>query len=667
MPAWRQLAIILLLLSSFGCSVIKPAAPQLTPSRMRQSVLARVQQDVQAELERQMSLHQATVLQAISSTAASFPASFKLRLPMLTLTDPWAGLTAIEQHGLLVADLAEDRQESLPALIDVMEAGVDRTAAAFNPIPFPTGRTREEAVTFLADVLAQAGELREKALRHLSEEKRTLLFTHARSMVEHFLPHSASFNEQTAPQIKADWRFTKTVTEQVDYSSLIASAEMLTRLANDRWLRQLSGIFHNQPPVATTPRGMTGDILMAQETSYGLIIIGGEGPNTYDLDQRVALLIDLGGDDSYRGTIAASGEAGQGNSVVIDLSGNDTYDSSPLGLATGRLGIGLLVDLTGNDVYQLGVGSGGTGFAGLGILYDGAGNDVYMGGRFTQGTAIAGLGLLLDQTGNDRYVSYGYAIGFGGPLGAGAVIDVKGNDIYQCGEKYPSDYNQQDAPNAKPGDPEFQYDCFGLGAGSGKRVLTKKPEYQAYNLAGGMGLLLDLEGNDHYRSANFSQGCGYFFGVGLKLDLDGDDDHAAARYGHAAGAHFGVGLFVDRHGDDRYSSTGPLYNGGTAWDFSVMAAIDGDSGTDQYDFQRSSGLGRAEHQSWSLFIEEGGNDRYVVSQGLGSASNDSLSGFFDLAGRDEYPPAVSPQPLPGSTRGNGMIFLESAGSLFVDR
>lgn len=667
----QPFSLLLFLFTITGCSMIQellpPSPHQLTPSRMRQSVLSRVRPDVQTELDRHMPVHQATVLRAIARNAANFRASFKRRLAIQSLTDPWTGLTTIEQQGLLIADLAEDGKESLPALIDVMEAGVDRTATFFNPIPFPSEKGRDAAVAFLTDVLAQAGELREKALHNLSEEERTLLFTHSRSMIEHFTPHVAAFNDQTAPQVKADWHFVRTVAEQVDYAALIASAESLTRLANDRWLHQLWVLFHNASLLTTAPRGMTGDILLMQETSYGLIVIGGTGPNTYDLDQRMAMVIDLGGDDTYRGTIAASSQVGQGNSVVIDLSGNDTYDAAPLGLATGRLGVGLLIDLSGNDVYQLGPGSGGTGFAGLGILYDGAGNDVYMGGRFTQGTAIAGLGLLVDQAGNDRYVSYGYAVGFGGPLGVGAVIDVKGDDTYQCGEKYSSNYNALDAPSAQPGDPLFQYDCFGLGTGAGKRVLTKKSDQQAYNLAGGWGLLIDIDGNDRYRSANFSQGCGYFFGIGLKLDLDGDDEHAGARYGHAAGAHFGVGLFADGHGADRYSSTGPLYNGGTAWDFSVAAAVDGGTGTDLSDFQRSSGLGRAELTSWSLFIEEGGNDRYLVPKGLGSASDDSLSGFFDLAGKDEYPPTASLNGPPGTTRGNGIILLESAGSLFVDR
>ena len=306
------------------------------------------------------------------------------------------------------------------------------------------------------------------------------------------------------------------------------------------------------------------------------------------------------GDDLYRGKIAASGDADHGNAVVIDLGGNDTYTGAPLGLATGRLGVGLLIDQSGDDVYQLDTGSGGAGFGGLGILFDAKGNDVYMGSRMTQGAAIGGLGLLFDAAGNDRYTSHGFSVGFGGPQGVGAVIDLQGDDHYQCGNKYPSAYNAEDAPTGKPGDPLFQYDCFGLGTGSGKRILTKRPEWQAYNLAGGWGLLLDIEGNDHYQSANFSQGHGYFFGTGLFLDLDGNDEYLAARYGHGSSAHYGVGLFNDRHGADRYGSTGPFYNGGVAWDHSVSLMIDAGH-------QKATGMPLRSRPAWEgPIIPDGG-------------------------------------------------------------
>ena len=448
---------------------------------------------------------------------------------------------------------------------------------------------------------------------------------------------------------------------------MVTGAQRLARLGNRKFLQQLEIALHNRKPVAQSFPGITGDLLLVQQTSYGLLVIGGYGPNTYDLDKGAALIIDLGGNDSYRGLVGASPSSDLGNSMVIDLSGNDTYQPAALGLATGRAGIGLVIDQGGDDTYRLAPGTGGVGLAGLGILYDGDGQDIYEGSRFTQGAAFGGFGLLVDHAGDDRYTSYGYALGFGGPLGVGALIDVAGNDAYDCGGRYPSAYNDNDTPQARPQDPSFQYDCFGLGTGAGLRVFSKQPAQRAQSLAGGWGLLIDMAGRDRYRSANFSQGHGYFFGLGVKLDLAGDDEHQAARYGHGSAAHFGVGLTIDYQGKDRYGSKGPFYNGGTAWDGSVALAVDGGPDSDFYDLPATTGLGMADLGGWGLFVEEGGADQYAVNRGLGVGTDTSVGAFLDLEGRDDYssvPPAragVRPERL------NRRTYLENAGSLFIDR
>jgi hypothetical protein len=454
--------------------------------------------------------------------------------------------------------------------------------------------------------------------------------------------------------------------EQIDYANLIAAAQVLARLANEPWTRQLTTAF-GQAPQAKAPGGITGTVLYAEDTPYGMIVIGGTGPNTYELDHRFGLVIDLGGDDVYRGTIAASTDADHGNGVVVDLSGNDTYHGSPMGLATGRLGIGLLIDQSGNDVYQLDMGSGGAGFGGLGILFDASGNDVYMGSRLTQGAAIGGLGLLFDASGNDQYTSHGFSLGFGGPQGVGAVIDLQGDDQYHCGNKYPSAYNAEDAPNAKPGDALFQYDCFGLGTGSGKRILTKRVEWQAYNIAGGWGLLLDVEGNDRYQSANFSQGHGYFFGAGLLLDLAGNDEYLAARYGHGSSAHYGVAFFNDRDGTDRYGSTGPFYNGGVAWDHGVSVMIDTGFDNDRYAFADSTGLGKADYSGWALFIDEGGDDLYQLKEGFGHSTEHGVGAYFDLNGRDTFDVRQLAGTQADHRPSNSKATIYPDGGLFVDR
>jgi hypothetical protein len=673
MISWcRFLLLILSVLLLPGCIIVQgflgwlgPPDTGTTNPPMRESVLEQVIPAVRKDLALLREVQ--TALIETHAAVETVPARYKRRVAVAALKQPWEGLANLEQQGLLLGELAEGKSINLPVLLDVLEAGMDRTSAFHKPVPIPAKPVVQDLVTFMLESLEEASLHREKAVENLSEEERRFLFSHSISLMERFSPQVSNVSDQASIRVKANERFAELLEEHVDYANLIAAAQVLARLANEAWLRQLPIAFHQALPPAKVPPGLTGEILYAEDTPYGLIIVGGSGPNTYELDSRFGLVIDLGGDDLYRGMIAASTDADHGNAVVIDLSGNDTYNGATFGLATGRLGVGLLIDQSGNDVYQLDMGSGGAGFGGMGILFDGHGNDTYMGSRMTQGAAIGGLGLLFDAAGNDRYTSHAFSLGFGGPQGVGAVIDYQGDDSYQCGNKYPSAYNAEDAPNGKPGDPLFQYDCFGLGVGSGKRILSKRPEWQAYNLAGGWGLLLDVQGNDHYQSANFAQGHGYFFGVGVFLDLDGNDEYVAARYGLGSSAHYGVGLFNDRQGEDHYSSTGPFYNAGVAWDHGVSMMLDTGHHNDRYAFAASTGLGGADHSGWGLFVDEGGNDQYEVKGGLGHASEQSIGGFFDLKGKDNYILPKDPLVPEDQQPTDGQLILYPRGGLFVDR
>jgi hypothetical protein len=590
------------------------------------------------------------------------PARYKHPLAIHALKQPWDGLAHLEAHGLLAAELAGGAAVNLPTLLDVLDAGKGQAPSIHQPVP--SGSASDDSIAFMTDAIHRAALHRDHALAALSESQRAFLFTQGQSLAEQYLPQISLLSGQTMSHIEADTLFAELLSERVDYASLVAASRVLATLVDDGWLHRLNVMFSKAAPVTQVPPGITGEVMFVRHTIDGLIVIGGEGPNTYELDGRFALVIDLGGDDLYRGFIGASADERHGNSVVIDLAGNDRYEGAPLGLATGRLGVGILFDRAGNDVYALRLGSGGTGFGGVGILFDAEGDDVYTGERMTQGAAIGGLGLLIDGSGHDRYTSHGFTLGFGGPLGVGVVIDVRGNDQYQCGGALPSAYNLQDAPQGDPRDPLFQFDCFGLGVGAGFRVLVKQPEWQAKSLAGGRGMLIDLAGHDRYQSANFSQGMGYFFGTGLLLDLNGNDHYNAARYGQGASAHYGVALFVDHLGDDRYGSTGPYYNTGAAWDHGVSLSIDAGTGHDTYALDRTTGLGISDHRGWAIFVDEGGDDQYTVQSGLGEAANHSLAVFMDLDGNDRYDMAPPPSEFRPD---NGLTISRATGGLFIDR
>ena len=95
--------------------------------------------------------------------------------------------------------------------------------------------------------------------------------------------------------------------------------------------------------------------------------------------------------------------------------------------------------------------------------------------------------------------------------------------------------------------------------------------------------------------------------------------------------------------------------------------IDAGKGHDIYAFDRSTGLGRADHAGWGLFIDEGGADQYQATSGFGNSSEKSVAGFFDLVGKDAYtlPPDSS---MPADTRpSDGRLFFYPQGGVFVDR
>jgi len=626
------------------------------------AVVITVRAEVQGEIDRRLGGQDKKVRRQLA-VGMKAPAMGKLPVRIKGITDPWGGMADLEAGGLSMAAAMRAKGPVIPGILDLLcEAGGKPRAGGKRPRSMPAKPiTFDDHTRFLAQRLAAADKLRELALEKMPAKTRGFMHKWPGAIVNTLRPQTA-LNDKTRQLCQNDRAFCGLIQVQCDWKKLAAAAKTLSSLASETHLASLERACRGAKPIDEKIAGVTGDVLYYRKSDAGLIIIGGSGVNTYKIKGAVAVLIDIGGDDSYGSPVGASSDADRGNSIAIDLAGNDTYDCGAFGLATGRLGVGILVDRRGNDTYKLAGGSGGAGFGGIGILLDAAGDDKYTGSKFTQGAAVAGIGLLLDLAGADKHTSFGYAIGFGGPGGIGAVLDAGGNDTYQCGRKYPSGYNRSDNPSAKPGDPGFQYWAFGMGTGMGRRILSSNARDHAWSLAGGMGLLIDAAGDDRYDSSNFSQGCGYFFGVGLKLDLSGRDVHGAARYGLAAGAHFGMGLFVDYAGGDTYTSVGPTYNCGCAWDRSIFMFVDGGTKDDTYQLKRSAGLGRADINSWSIFADMGGRDTYMTPNGLGAVSRTGLSVFYDRAGRDSYGGVAGGK----SGLADKLIRVNGDGGLFID-
>jgi len=381
-----------------------------------------------------------------------------------------------------------------------------------------------------------------------------------------------------------------------------------------------------------------GEFQTETETDLGKIIVGGTGRNAYT--NEAFLIIDLGGDDVYSNSAGgANGLAGRPISIVIDLSGNDQFVSTnSFSQGSGVFGIGILVDCGGDDVYEAKHLSQGAGFFGCGLLADYGGHDKFVADTFCQGAASFGAGILWEglppggPSGNDSargdarppnndttYRAAQMAQAFGGTQGVGLLLDGGGNDSYFAGGKYSCGW--------LPGH-NFS---LAQGFGYGMRPFA----------GGGVGILCDLKGDDHYVADVYGQGASYWHSVGLLLDAEGNDTYEAHQYCQGAGIHLSSGALVDWAGNDTYTA-GHICQG-AAHDYSVGMLIDR-AGNDKYTGDTTA-QGSAINNSFAMLLDHAGDDSYTgtdpkQSQAAGHDGDKreygSIALMLDLAGDDSY-------------------------------
>jgi hypothetical protein len=377
----------------------------------------------------------------------------------------------------------------------------------------------------------------------------------------------------------------------------------------------------------------------------GLVVLGGDG------------------DDSY----ASAPGAFRDPVLLVDPAGSDTYETSagaacvawptptPDTSRCNGLALSILADLgesASNDTYRydgaMTVVQGSAGPGALGILLDDAGNDRYL-GKMTAGKSQRAIG--------SAWLGGGQGYGLGG---VGVLVDRAGADSYRFDV---ASLAGQSTANTSQG--------YGQAGGLGIALDLKGNDYWTSNAYGaphgafaavytmgtgeygGVGIMDDLGGgNDTYRSEAiadgvdyYAQGFGAFGGLGILADDDGDDDYytyerALARAGtilncaYGTGSFAGAGVMIDGGGDD-------VYYGGT---FSAGDVVTMDNGWG------------APGAAYGLFVDASGDDSYVM-EGEGSSvllvgrgyyeptetslavgtGEDNLTGTFaDLGGRDRY-------------------------------
>ncbi len=401
----------------------------------------------------------------------------------------------------------------------------------------------------------------------------------------------------------------------VDRAKLLAAVEHLeVELAITAGIPAMEG----EPLADELKNAVTGTIISCEKIpDLGWIVIGGEGPNEYDLSV-VAAVFDFGGDDKYHWRHKAYEDRG-----VVDLAGNDVHDGGTFGPATGVGAIAFIDDRGGDDRYECTTNGVGTGICGVGVIVDRAGNDVYRGVEWSVATGVAGIGAIADLAGDDRYQCGIFGVALGGPLGVGTILDAQGNDLYRVDGAAPSVYGLTVCDVS-----------WGIGMGFGFRR----------DVPGGTGFIDDLGGNDRSESGEFSQACGYYFGIGAIRDRGGDDVRKSDRYGIAAAAHQAGGVLLEEGGNDSYTSL-TAANCGGAWDESVAVLIES-SGDDSYHCDVLA-IGAAAQQAFGLFADRAGRDRYRFAvQCIGTGGTNeyhvkdaglgSVSLFLDAGGSADF-------------------------------
>ncbi len=464
-----------------------------------------------------------------------------------------------------------------------------------------TGLTAEEHAAQIERLLTSAHEHYEQALANLTDAEREFLEQTLPEVSDAFREFVMVLSDEDHDRRARVQRFCSLLVK-VDRGALLAAAIELSALLDRDYLAGLQQDLRESDP----------GIFITHDTPYGPIVLAGWGDSWHQ--ESAAVRIDLGGNDRY------THQTQQPFSISINLQGDDTYQAtSDFAQGAAQFGVSLLYDHDGDDTYIAQQWSQGAAAVGVGLLLDACGNDYYRAQDYSQSAALAGVGLLIDHAGDDRYDAPRYAQAIAMPGAFAALVDSAGSDWYFCSGRDATGYGVSGV-----------FDAFGQGCGIGFRGLA----------SGGIALLRDDAGDDHYFGGNFAQGGGYYFGWGTLIDRAGDDIYRGSRYAQAWAAHQALGFLADDAGNDLYECWRGVGQS-CSWDETVTMLIER-AGDDFYLGGGGFACCAAHNNGWALLIDHDGQDSYSSTAGVPRADGDdevtSFSLWLDLGGADDVYP-----------------------------
>ncbi len=249
----------------------------------------------------------------------------------------------------------------------------------------------------------------------------------------------------------------------------------------------------------------------------------------------------------------------------------------------------------------------------------------------------AEVAFLMDLGGNDLYTGNSGG-SFGRSLPVSICLDVEGDDAYES------------TVNGFQG-----AGILGIGMmvdleGDDQYIGPQWCQGTGYL---GIGVLLDLEGDDVYRGRTFCQGVG-LFGAGLLIDESGNDRYEGDAKVQAVGLARGLGLLLDRSGNDSYYAKGLYPTGygdagifdawsqGSAIGFRTLASgglavlLDG-GGSDRMEAGNFSQGGGYYYGLGILNARGDGDDVYIGSRyNQGFSAHQAVGAFLEDGGNDFY-------------------------------
>lgn len=516
--------------------------------------------------------------------------------------------------------------------------------------------SHQEALDKIEKALADARLLHGQAVAPLSKEELSFFSKYAHRILttDASVGHTVS-NRGTARQLVL-------AMQKMDRAAMTQGLMELSILMDPEIIRALDKMEETQDADSTNAlslEGVQGSLVAIIETQAGLIVVGGRDNNVYELEKmkNVCCLIDLGGNDTY---VEGMCDLSRPILAILDLHGDDHYRGSLPGIqGSSFMGISILVDAQGNDVYDAKHHAQAATIGGACALVDYDGNDTYRGVRRVQGVALVGVALLVDRRGNDSYHAAMWSQGTGQTLGCGVLEDCCGNDTYYTGGMYYDSYPET------PG-----YEGWGQGLGTGIRGVA----------AGGLGVLLEGEGDDKYEFDYIAHGGGYWMGLGFFRDFDGNDVHQGStsamwdgsrrreskfqRFSTGFGCHYAAGFFFEDSGNDFYWAS--IMSQGFAWDCGIAFMYDF-GGDDIVTGAGSGNQGQGAQAGLGVYVDFAGDDQYKgSSQGYASSNityhdmpgcGGNFSFLLDYGGEDVY----------GCRAKNNTITRRGVGGFIIDR